>query len=90
MMSIIQVGNLKKTFTKKKGHLFRRKKELVMALDGISFAIERGRIFSLLGPNGAGKTTTIKILATLLTPTSGSAREKVLMMGFSMFINFAK
>ncbi len=60
MMSIIQVGNLKKTFTKKKGHLFRRKKELVMALDGISFAIERGRIFSLLGPNGAGKTTTIK------------------------------
>jgi len=75
-MSIIQVDNLKKSFITKKGPLFRRKKELVTAVDGISFAIERGQIFSLLGPNGAGKTTTIKILATLLIPTSGSARVK--------------
>ena len=41
---------------------------------GISFAIERGELFGLLGPNGAGKTTTIKMLVTLLTPTSGTAR----------------
>ena len=75
-MSIIQVDNLKKSFVTKKGPLFRKKKELVKAVDGISFAIERGRIFSLLGPNGAGKTTTIKILATLLIPTSGGARVK--------------
>jgi len=44
------------------------------ALRGISFSVERGELFGLLGPNGAGKTTTIKILATLLVPTGGSAR----------------
>src|SRR5215217_8191167 len=44
------------------------------ALRGIDFAVERGELFGLLGPNGAGKTTTIKILVTLLLPTSGTAR----------------
>ncbi len=44
------------------------------ALDGISFRVERGALFGLLGPNGAGKTTTIRILATLLRATSGTAR----------------
>jgi len=75
-MSIIQVENLKKSFTTKTGRLFRRKKEQIKAVDGISFAIEPGQIFSLLGPNGAGKTTTIKVLATLLIPDSGTARVK--------------
>jgi ABC-2 type transport system ATP-binding protein len=41
------------------------------AVDGISFAVSRGEIFAFLGPNGAGKTTTIKMLTTLLLPTSG-------------------
>ncbi len=41
------------------------------AVDDISFAVEKGEIFAFLGPNGAGKTTTIKMLTTLLTPTSG-------------------
>ena len=40
----------------------------------ITFAVERGEILGILGPNGAGKTTTIRILSTLLTPTTGSAR----------------
>jgi ABC-2 type transport system ATP-binding protein len=41
------------------------------AVDSISFHVERGEIFAFLGPNGAGKTTTIKMLTTLLKPTSG-------------------
>lgn len=43
-------------------------------LHGLDLTVERGRLFALLGPNGAGKTTTIKVLATLLRPTAGTAR----------------
>src|SRR6202047_1918830 len=42
------------------------------AVDNISFEVARGEIFAFLGPNGAGKTTTIKMLTTLLAPTSGT------------------
>ncbi len=44
------------------------------AVAGVSFQIARGEVFGLLGPNGAGKSTTIRMLCTLLEPTSGSAR----------------
>jgi ABC-2 type transport system ATP-binding protein len=44
------------------------------ALDGISFSVAAGEVFGFLGPNGAGKTTTIRILATLMRATAGSAR----------------
>ncbi len=46
----------------------------VTALSGLSLDVEAGTVFGLLGPNGAGKTTTVRILATLLVPTSGTAR----------------
>ena len=60
MSDIIQVKNLVKKF------------DDFVAVDDISFSVEKGQIFAFLGPNGAGKTTTIKMLTTLLYPTSGS------------------
>jgi ABC-2 type transport system ATP-binding protein len=45
----------------------------VKAVQGVSFSVQQGEIFSLLGPNGAGKTTTISMLATLLRPDAGDA-----------------
>src|ERR1700751_4212740 len=50
-----------------------RAKMPIRAVDGLSFSVERGKIFGLLGPNGAGKTTTLKVLNTLIAPTSGRA-----------------
>ncbi len=45
-----------------------------LAVDHISFSVNRGEIFGFLGPNGAGKTTTVRMLCTLTKPTSGTAR----------------
>jgi ABC-2 type transport system ATP-binding protein len=59
--TILKVQDLHKQFDK------------VRAVQGISFEIKRGEIFSLLGPNGAGKTTTISMLSCLLAPTHGDA-----------------
>src|SRR5213594_1871614 len=50
------------------------RRERFRAVDGIDLAVKSGEIFGLLGPNGAGKTTTMKMLATLLLPTSGTIR----------------
>ncbi len=72
-MSAIEVEELRRVFTPTVGTIRRRKRKVV-AVDGISFEIEPGEVFGLLGPNGAGKTTTVKMLTTLLIPTSGTAR----------------
>ena len=72
-MAAIEAHELCRTYKTHTGTIRRKTKE-IEAVRGVSFAIERGELFGLLGPNGAGKTTTIKMLITLLIPTSGSAR----------------
>ena len=72
-MAVIEVDDLTRRYRSRTG-TFRRRAAIVEALRGVSFAVERGELFGLLGPNGAGKTTMIKVLTTLLLPTSGTAR----------------
>lgn len=64
MSALIEVKELVKHFQPKK-------KELIKAVDGISFSIKQGICFGLLGPNGAGKTTTVELLEGIVKPTSG-------------------
>ena len=72
-MSAIEFAGVSRTFWARPG-VFRRRSIEVRALTDVSFSVEPGELFGLLGPNGAGKTTSIKILTTLLLPTSGRAR----------------
>jgi sodium transport system ATP-binding protein len=64
---MIEVRELTKEYADLKRGTFR-------ALRGISFEAREGEIFALLGPNGAGKTTALRILSTILAPTSGTVR----------------
>jgi len=61
-LTVVEVNNLKKLY----GSL--------EAIKGINFTIEEGEIFGLIGPNGAGKTTTLRIVSTLLRPSSGTVK----------------
>jgi len=70
---VIEAIDLHRTYRTTTG-TFRRRSLEVEAVRGVSFEIAEGELFGLLGPNGAGKTTTIKMLITLLIPTSGQAR----------------
>jgi ABC-2 type transport system ATP-binding protein len=72
-VTVIEVSDLRRTYRTRTSP-FRRAVREVEAVRGVDFAVDRGELFGLLGPNGAGKTTTIKMLITLLLPTSGSAR----------------
>ena len=69
MKHIIEIENLSKDY-----EVGFWKKRKVRALDGLNLQVEGGQIFGFLGGNGAGKTTTIKILMSLIFPTTGSAK----------------
>lgn len=71
--AIIKIQDLYRSFEVSEG-FFKKTKKKVDAVNGISFEVQRGEVFGLLGPNGAGKTTTIKIMTTLLAPTSGECK----------------
>lgn len=71
-MAAIEVQNLRRVYYASTGVMRRTKKE-VEAVKDVSFSVAEGELFGLLGPNGAGKTTTVKMLTTLLIPTSGTA-----------------
>ncbi|MCR5823885.1 MAG: ABC transporter ATP-binding protein [Lachnospiraceae bacterium] len=77
--TVINVEELKREYVKR--GFFGKTKKVVKAVDGISFNVEQGEIFGLLGQNGAGKTTTIKMLTTLLAPTSGTCE----VLGYKTF-----
>ena len=61
---MLQITNVSKVFKTKKGS--------VVGVDNLTFDVKKGEVFGLLGPNGAGKTTTLRMIATLMKPTSGT------------------
>jgi ABC-2 type transport system ATP-binding protein len=69
----ITVSELRRVYSSSTG-IFKKSRNNVEAVKGISFDVDYSELFGLVGPNGAGKTTTIKMLTTLLTPTSGTAK----------------
>jgi ABC-2 type transport system ATP-binding protein len=60
-MNVVEARDLKKIYGS------------IVALDGVTFDVQQGEVFGLIGPNGSGKTTTLRILSTLIKPTSGTA-----------------
>lgn len=72
---IVRAENLYKTFklSKKQQKIEKTSHAEKVAVNGLSFSAYRGEIYGLLGPNGAGKTTTLRMLSTLIKPTSGNA-----------------
>ncbi len=66
-MAIVEVMELRKQYDPPKG---------VLAVDGVSFDIAEGEIFSLLGPNGAGKSTTISMLRACCDPAAATPRRR--------------
>lgn len=70
-MSAVEVTELTRVYYTGKR---RRSREEVVALDSVDLEVTDSEVHGLLGPNGAGKTTLVKILSTVLLPTSGTAR----------------
>ncbi|HEX5039380.1 MAG TPA: ATP-binding cassette domain-containing protein [Candidatus Limnocylindria bacterium] len=79
MTLAIEASSLTKDFEKGRRTIWQRlrrepdQRESFRAVDGVDLRVETGEVFGILGPNGAGKTTTMRMLATLLEPTAGSA-----------------
>lgn len=73
MSVVINVDNLSRVYN--------YNKKIIYGIDNLTFDVKKGEIFSILGPNGAGKSTTIKVLTTMLLPTSG----RVHILGYDVY-----
>jgi ABC-2 type transport system ATP-binding protein len=74
-MALIRLDNVEREFVvRRREGSVRRRREVVRAVDGISFDVTAGEIVGYIGPNGAGKSTTIKMLTGILVPTGGTVR----------------
>ena len=71
-MPVIEVEDLAKSYGQ------------IVAVDGVSFAVEEGEIFGMVGPNGAGKTTTVEMIEGLREPDRGTARVLGLELGATL------
>lgn len=73
MEAILQVKDLRKVFklSKKQQKIDKTTAKEKVAVDRLSFSVQKGEIYGLLGPNGAGKTTTLRMISTLITPDEG-------------------
>src|SRR5438270_13787397 len=74
MADVTPAGDSNVIETKSLRKSFKSGKRTVEAVAGVDLAVRQGEIFGFLGPNGAGKTTTLRMLATLLPPSGGTAR----------------
>ncbi|MHC4487840.1 MAG: ABC transporter ATP-binding protein [Planctomycetota bacterium] len=73
-MEIVEINNIRKEFG------------TVVAVNNVSFSVDKGQVLGLIGPNGAGKTTLLRILATVLRPTNGSVR----LLGYDLAKEYLK
>ena len=73
-MEIVEINNIRKEFG------------TVVAVNNVSFSVDKGEVLGLIGPNGAGKTTLLRILATVLRPTTGSVR----LLGYDLAKEYLK
>lgn len=78
-MNAIEARALHKVFQSRRGFWGQKRKNTI-AVEEVSFQVQSGELFGLLGPNGAGKTTTVKMLTTILLPSSGSG----LILGYDL------
>jgi ABC-2 type transport system ATP-binding protein len=74
-MALIRLDDVEREFVvRRRDGRVRRRRQVVRAVDGISFDVTAGEIVGYIGPNGAGKSTTIKMLTGILVPTGGTVR----------------
>ncbi len=71
METVLRVADLRKLFPAKRSNLFKRKRQFIHAVDGVTFEVKKGETFGIVGESGCGKTTLARLILRLVEPTSG-------------------